>query len=454
MTIALVDVPRCLKVHASYVGAPRALAASGSRRPRAWAEAMPWTGTEAYRKQAVKECLDTVAVLRSYREPLEGETWLTPAASERRLLAQLNAIIALGPPALQQAIALSLDADVPDPGRVFAGLLVVGCVEGRDWLDPARDLFVATVLRGAAEAAAAVEAVSLAPGPELASFLVDLLGHERPQVRAGAVRALAFRGALSEASWHNAMRDGDPTVVAAALSAPLGAYDRTACERVLQPLIARRDAESLVRQALRAGLGLGLDTAHDSAVQIVRDHPSFADAARCLAMFGDVGDARHFRGALGGPGVRDGVRAAAILGSIELVPDLLELLDRTDSPPELGVAAKHALATITGLPFVATADVSQALGLWSLHSQGFERHGRYRHGQPLSLEVLLQSLRTGPAARKARQNIYLEMQAATESRVPRFSPYDFAGVQIQSLRRIEQWLADPQARRSTASNRH
>jgi hypothetical protein len=46
------------------------------------------------------------------------------------------------------------------------------------------------------------------------------------------------------------------------------------------------------------------------------------------------------------------------------------------------------------------------------------------------------------------------MLAATESRIPRFSPYDFVGVQVESLRRIEQWLADLQGRRPTTTNLH
>lgn len=73
------------------------------------ANATRWGGTTAYRQQAVTECLDTAAVLRAYREPLEGETWLIPSGSERRLLAQANVIIALGPQALAQVAALSLD---------------------------------------------------------------------------------------------------------------------------------------------------------------------------------------------------------------------------------------------------------------------------------------------------------------------------------------------------------
>ena len=454
MTRALLDVPRCLKVETSYVGPPRVLITPRTRR-NAWADASPSGGTAAYRRQAVLECLDTAAVLREYREPLEGETWLTPAASERRLLAQVNAIIALGPQALTQVAALSIDPEVPDPGRVFAVLLILGCVEGPDWLAQARDIFLAATLRNPAEAAAAVEALSLCPNPELAMDLAPLLGHEQARVRASTTRVLAFHGALSEDAWDDAIHDRDPSVVAAAACAPLRGYDRGVCERALQPLLARRDAEALVRLAMRAGLGLRLGAAHDCAVRIVRsDHPYWGDAANCLAMFGYLADASRIREVLAGAHPLEGVDAAVILGSIELEPDLLDLLARDDCTPEASIEIKQALAGITGLAFDTAPDAAESRRLWAQGASNFESRVRYRRGRPLSLESLLQSLRAGPGSRDARQRAYLEMLAATESRVPRFSPYDFVGVQAESLRRIEHWLADLQSRRPTSTNLH
>ncbi len=454
MTIALVDVPFCLNVDTWYVGPARDVKAPVAGRQSDWKKALDSGGTPGYRKQAVSECLDTVAVMRGYREPLPGETWLIPAASERRLLAQVNAIIALGRPALDQVTDMALDSDVPDPGRVFAALLVIGCVEGGHWLALARELFVAASLRNPAEAAAAAEAMSLAPNPDLNAVLTALLDDERPRVRTGAIRALAFRGSLHESRWTDAMRDRDVTVLTAALTAPLGGYDRSGCGHALQPLFAVSAAEPAVRYALRAGLSLGLNAARDCAVQIARRDPSWADAIRVLAMFGHVGDAQYVREALLSSELQGGIDAAATLGTVRLVPDLLEVLHRDDLSLEMGMAANQALSAITGLPFASMKNAAQAARLWMEHSSEFDLHIRYREGRPLNLEVLLQSLRTGPATRTARQNIFLEMQAATESRVPRFNSYDFIGVQTESLRRIERWLADPRVQRNTSTIRH
>ena len=153
-------------------------------------------GTLAFRKRAVRECLDTVAVLRAYREPLPDEVWTVPLASERRMLAQVNAILALGQPALRQVVDLAIDADLPDPGRVFAALLTLGCVAGPAWQQPMLSVFVAAVQRNAAEGAAAVEALSLAPNVEVLQGLVTMMSDDRPPVRAAVVRVLSYRATL------------------------------------------------------------------------------------------------------------------------------------------------------------------------------------------------------------------------------------------------------------------
>jgi hypothetical protein len=92
VTSALIDVPRSLDVDAFYVGPPRTLSVTSGQKNR-WREEGSTHGTASYRRRAVLECLDIIGVLRDYRPPEPGETWLTPAASERRLLAQINAII-------------------------------------------------------------------------------------------------------------------------------------------------------------------------------------------------------------------------------------------------------------------------------------------------------------------------------------------------------------------------
>src|SRR5947207_704284 len=101
------EQPRCVDVAARFVGAPAldlpiTLALSGALSGVFAAE-----GTAGFRRRAVRECFDSLTILRAYREPLAGETWTTPRRSEVRLLAQVEAILCLGDPALTQVADLT-----------------------------------------------------------------------------------------------------------------------------------------------------------------------------------------------------------------------------------------------------------------------------------------------------------------------------------------------------------
>ncbi|MET0210195.1 MAG: hypothetical protein ABW220_14220, partial [Burkholderiaceae bacterium] len=108
----LVDVPRCVALDAVQVAAPSLTAVSRTGWRAAFGGEganVRGAGTLLFRQRVVEECLDTIAVLRSYREPQVEETWRTPSASERRLLAQANVILGMGPAALTQILRLALD---------------------------------------------------------------------------------------------------------------------------------------------------------------------------------------------------------------------------------------------------------------------------------------------------------------------------------------------------------
>jgi hypothetical protein len=386
----------------------------------------------------VRECLDIIGVLRDYRPPEPGETWLTPAASERRLLAQVNAIIALGPEALEQVVDLGVTPDVPDAPRVFASLLVLGCTAGSSWVGRIGPLFVSAAERNPAEASAAVEACGLSPSLELDAVLVSVSEHEHPRVRAGAIRARAFRDTLPQSHWETAMQDREAEVVIAAMQARLGGYDRARCDSLLEPWYWSEN-RSIARSALRAGLTLRLPSARAAATDIVRRDPAWADAATTLAMFGYLGDARLIREILSGPGIRSGIVAAGVLGSIELVPDLLTLLGHTAVDDDVHLLSAQALTNVTGIPAVE-ANPEAMSSLWNERAASFNPRVRYRAGEPLTAELLLRVLRAPHVLRRDRQDAYVELLAVTESAVPRFSPHDFVGVQVQSLSTIERWL--------------
>jgi hypothetical protein len=366
------------------------------------------------------------------------------------LLAQVNAVVALSPPALRQVADLAIDADLPDPGRVFACLLVLGCVSGTAWQKPALDIFRVVVQRNPTEGAAAVEALSLAPSTELLQGLSEMMRDDSPAVRAAAVRVLSFRAVLTKAAWCAAMRDDDSTVVAAAAYAPLSGYDLVSCELALEPLF-HHQSERVVRSALHAGVSLRLRAAHRKASEISRSDPKWADALRYLAMFGFRSDEDVIRAALQGTKWLPAVRAAALSGGSSLVRDLLALMPRIRLMPEHQAEIEHALVTITGLSFAASEDpAARSLSwarTWAQCASRFDSSRRYRKGLPFHPALLIQSLQLlGSASagglahsREARQQVYLELISATDARVPRFSAYDFVAEQSASLRRIQHW---------------
>lgn len=448
-TLALLNEPRCLDLGSFALMPPRPIPEPGTKSHRGWDALNVAHGTARFRDEAARECLDTVAVLRSYRQPLPGEVWTLPLGAERRMLAQVNAILALGRPALERVAELGIDADLPDPGRAFASLFVLGCAAGPAWREPMLALFVAAVRRNPAEGAAAIEAMSLAPNTEVLDGVSRLLASEHPKLRAAAVRVLAFRAALSPQQWVAATLDDDESVALAAACAPVAGIDRERCRAALERLLHHR-SEGLVRAALRAGLGLRLEAAHRRAGEIARSNPGWADALQCLAMFGRRSDEDTIRAVMAGPQWLSGVRAAALAGRVGLVPDLLLLSPPDDAAPAQREEIPRALSVITGLPFGAVENRATADRLWARHRDRFVPRHRYRHGQFFHPAVLLRSLKLDAAEqvdprwhlRESRQQAYLELVSATEGRVPRFSAYDFVARQRVGLQRIDAWLIE------------
>jgi len=448
-TFALLNEPRCLDLGSFALMPPRPIREPDSKSRRGWDALNATHGTSRFRKGAARECLDTVAVLRAYREPLPGEVWTLPLNAERRMLAQVNAILALGHDALTQVVDLGIDADLPDPGRVFASIFVLGCVGGPAWREPMLELFAVAVRRSPAEGAAAIEAMSLAPSTDVLDGVSGLLSSEHPKLRSAAIRVLSFRAALRSSQWAAAIDDDDDAVAMAAACAPVAGLNRERCRAALERLLQHR-SEGLVRAALRAGLGLRLEAAHHRASEITRRNPGWADALQCLSMFGRRSDEDTIRAVLAGPQWLSGVRAAAVCGRVALVPDLLALAPPDDATLARREEVPRALNIITGLPFGAAGDGAAADRLWAQHRDRFDPRHRYRHGRFFHPAVLLRSLRldadeeadSRAHLRESRQQAYLELVSATEGLAPRFSAYDFVARQRVSLQRIDAWLAE------------
>jgi hypothetical protein len=385
-------------------------------------------GTQAFRLRAATECIDTLGMLRSYREPLAGEAWRIPAASEHRLLAQARAVLVLGAPAVEHAQRLAIDPDVPDADRVFAALFVSGCTAGTTLLAPCIPLLRTALQRDRAEAAAAVEALCLCPSVELPNLLLPLARDPLPSVRAAAVRVLSYRGELPTADWCEALRDPDPRVGLAALGGALHGLERGQAEHALKPLYETSN-EMMLRAALRAGMALGLGSAQQAARAVAASTPSRADALYLVALHGDPADRALIDRAITAD-LPAAARAAARAGWLDLGTRLLATYG---AAPDV----VHAVSSIAALPADLPPDAQALARAWVDATRELDPSRRHRQGRALGMTELARQLRLGNEQRPQRQELYFELQVLARGQLPRFNAFDFVGNQLDALDRLD-----------------
>ena len=440
MTQAFLDSPICVSEEPRFVGEPKPL----ETRPEGmWGakSSASWSGTLLFRDQSTVECLDTASVLRTYRKPLPGETWLTPLKSERRLLAQVDAIIGLGERAMTQVEALAFDPDVPDPNRLFAAAFTLGCIDSARWMHSVVSILIRAAERTSAELDAVTEALCLSPNRQIGTALEPLLAHELLAVRVAAVRVMGYRGILPEESWQSAIASGDAALIASALKAMPHKFRADTCRSALLPLFGH-DNEHILRLALNAGLQLRSRAAYECAIRISDTDPSRADSLRFAALFGCWADVARVRSVMAGGEALVGIKSAGILGYIDLIPDLFAILETAPEGSNMALRAGEAIWTISGLPCRNLSEVAGARQFWTDHAHEYERRARYRLGQFLSTNLLQEQLSVGSWSRKDRQQMYSELMAATHCAVPAFSAFDFVGTQRLALQSVDRWFSD------------
>jgi hypothetical protein len=438
MAQAFLDSPICVSEKARFVGEPKPLAI-GPGIGGGISAGSP-SGTLLFRDQSTVECLDTASVLRTYRKPLRGETWLTPLKSERRLLAQVDAIIGLGERAITQIEALAFDPDVPDPNRLFAAAFTLGCVDSARWMSSVISMLIRAAERTPAELDAVTEALCLSPSRQIGTLLEPLLAHELPAVRAVAVHVLGYRGILPEEAWQSAIASGDTAVMASALKAMPHKFRADACRSALLPLYGH-DNERILRLALNAGLRLRSRAAYECAIGIANTDPSRADSLRVAVLFGCWAEVARVRSVMAGGEALVGVKSAGILGYVDLIPDLFAIIETAPEASDLASRAGEAVWAITGLHCRDLPELAVAKQSWTDHAHRYESGVRYRLGQFLSTNLLQEQLNVGSWSRKDRQQMYNELMAATHCAIPAFSAFDFIGAQRLALQAIDRWFS-------------
>lgn len=299
-----------------------------------------------------RECFEEVAMIGVQRAPLLGDPWRFAQVLERRMLAAIDAIAALGSPAIALLERLAVDAPAKDPSRGFAAAMILGCIEGRDALSA-----VERVLRHLGPADAEVRAhvggaLKLVPHPRLPELLRALLGDEDPAVRALAVEVLAYRGHATMAELSFAARDPSPQVVAAALPA-LGLLRAPDLAAAIET--ARAHEEPALREAAWAALVLSGSPFASDVLAAELDGPLAARAAVPLAIVGDERDAARLVARMAQAPSPALVNAVGWAGAAEAVPALIDLLGHDD--PVVQLTAAYALERLTGARMIEEVEM-------------------------------------------------------------------------------------------------
>jgi hypothetical protein len=424
-----------------------------------------------------RECFDEVGMLGLQRAPLPGDSFRGSLSLEKRLVAAIDAIAALGPTAVAYLEPLAMDVPVVNPMAVFAITMIGGCLEGRDALAAAERVAHHFGPNDPAVAGPFASALKLAPNPFVPSLLRTLAASKELGCRPLAVDVLASRGWLTGAELSALADEEDPRVLALALPA-LAVARHPDLGRALG-----RAREHADRRVQEAALDAMLLAAHPEAASAARAAAvgALGDAALSrLAVVADRDDAVWLLGRMQAGATREVVEAVGWAGLVEAVPALLALLEAEEEDVQRAAGAaldrllganlvervqvmpeeiedvpvvdpdpepargRASLAALVSDPRdlpppgsaedveVPSADPEAWRAFWAEHQHRFDPKLRLRRGNPYSPSVSLYELDQLPLGVEDRRRLHVELAART-GKVTRFDPHDFVRVQEQSL---------------------
>lgn len=437
----------------------------------------------------VRLCFEEITMVGVQRAPLLGDPWRGSRTLERRLIANIDAIAAMGPASFEALESLVLDSPLKDPPRVFGIAMTLGCIAGRDALAMAERVFAAFEVDDPQHGAQLGAALKLVPHPHLPLLLRTFLADPDPARRALAIDVLAYRGMATQDELGRAGRD-EPEVAATAL--PWLAVTRHPALRDAVDAALEGPTPGL-RNAARLAMVLGGDLRAVTALlqALDADEEEAEPAASLLGVVCGPQEAELLlRRALAGP-TRQSVAAVGWAGSVNAVVPLMGLLRHEDEAVVL--AAAYALDRLTnaGLyedavveadeivaPDVPTPDlgdgppplarvVSDPRDLpaepstetlrrpstnperwrlwWNEKREAFNPEARWRRGYAYTPLVSWRELDRWQCTPGERRLLHTELVARTGDYV-RFDTHDFVPVQEES---IAAW--EPVARRASGN---
>lgn len=413
---------------------------------------------EDHLRWSARDCLSDLAGLSNLRVPLDESSWLTGERFEQRLLASLDALVALGRPApavglprgwnvLEQAQRFGTESVIPDVGGQFARALSLCCVAG--------DMGVRAALLALRQVDPKTypgfrDALSLAPNPAIGSLLTELLGRAEKPIVIVALEVLRFRREATFAALLPLTAHLDPAITGAAARG-LGSVDPapTVIDTLLRMLEEDDDegvAVDVATSLLQHGLARGLAIARERLRSGVLSERGRLGFLRLVAMAGNASDAKLVHQCLAAT-PRD-AELVGWYGHAGLVPWLLSTLEQANRTREAGAVTPHALevATARALERITGAGLhdpvepnvaydfvhgaalrAEAWKQWWLqHGERFAVGLKHRRGAPFAPRATLDEL-LGPSIPRDRLEATLELRVVLGP--SRFEPGDWVARQ-------------------------
>ena len=389
---------------------------------------------------------------------------------EGRLRAHLEGLCLAGAPAASRLLKPALESD--EPHRVAAAAWALLARDDADGLQA-----VLARLREVPESRPGLLwALELGERQDLDGRLLALCLEAEPDLRAALLDVLAFRGVDAGAVLERlSPGEEDPVLLVAALRAARASPPGVAAPWLRQGL---RDSRPAVQEAaLEAGLVHGSREAWAACQRFAQTHAAAPRSALlALAMGGVPADLQRLIERVADPALRtEALWALGFSGRRAAAEVLLSALRMHQEP-----LAAWAFASITGLPLQAVAPepepggedeeggdvapeplagrrtlpaplptgagrprVDQVEAWWSQQREQLDSSGRYWHGRPWTVEVLLEALHEAP--------LYLRPVLAWELAIRgrgacRLEPEAWGHLQRRQLREARKLRVEPMTR--------
>ncbi|MCA9630572.1 MAG: hypothetical protein KC766_23035 [Myxococcales bacterium] len=435
---------------------------------------LPRLSSAEFAQQNARLCFEEVAMVGMARLPMLNEPWRTMETFDQRMLNSIDAIIALGPSALEQLEGWVVDSPAPDAFRVWAITMILGCVDGRDALAAAERAFHRVALADDQAITQFGRALQLVPHRGVVPLARKLLRSPQPANRGLGVEVLVALNAITPEELEWAAFAEPELVTPALLPLALAGHPRVrdavnhayalpgpaVRHAVWEAMAASQDPR--FTYTLHQELGGEL---HDDAVlmlgalggqqEVEQLFKSFSSQPQPIvaSALGWAGDAAHIEPlmqtlkgkdaelALAAAFALERITAAGLFEEVEVPPEELE---EPDAPEPITGDEPEPLAKLISDPRdmpepgspdlmnFPTVEFNRWYRWWKENAQRFVPGQRFRRGVPYTPLVSWNELDAAPCTPGERRMLQRELIYRTGSFVP-FSVEWFVPRQDEAL---------------------